>query len=163
MKIKTKLTLGVGLLFLLIILLSLVGVRNINALKKDTEYILVANYNSVEYARYMLSSLEENTTESLKVFEEHLHKQEINITEIGERAITEQVRNNFDDYKKNTSDSALRSSIRKDIFTLMDLNMQAIQRKSEKESNPAINNTPMPRLLSRIFVNCSPEKSITLN
>ena len=63
MKIKTKLTLGVGLLFLLIILLSLVGVRNINALKQDTEYILVANYNSVEYARYMLSSLEDNTTE----------------------------------------------------------------------------------------------------
>ena len=116
MKIKTKLTLGVGLLFLLIILLSLVGVRNINALKQDTEYILVANYNSVEYARYMLSSLEDNTTESLKVFEEHLHKQEKNITEIGEQAITQEVRNNFDNYKKNTLDSTLRSSIRKGIF-----------------------------------------------
>ncbi|MBK7568723.1 MAG: HAMP domain-containing protein [Bacteroidetes bacterium] len=139
MKIKTKLTLGVGLLFLLIILLSLVGVRNINALKQDTEYILVANYNSVEYARYMLSSLEDNTTESLKVFEEHLHKQEKNITEIGEQAITQEVRNNFDNYKKNTLDSTLRSSIRKGIFTLMDLNMQAIQRKSEIAKTTAKN------------------------
>jgi PAS domain S-box-containing protein len=139
MKIKTKLTLGVGLLFLLIILLSLVGVRNINALKKDTEYILVANYNSVEYARYMLSSLEENTTESLLVFEEHLLKQEKNITEVGEHAITQEVRKNFDDYKKNLSDTTLRAEIRKGIFTLMDFNMQAIQRKSEIAKTTAKN------------------------
>ena len=45
MKIKTKLTLGVGLLFILIILLSLVGAFNINALKSDTENILMLSGN----------------------------------------------------------------------------------------------------------------------
>ena len=37
MKLKTKLTLGVGLLFLLIVLLSVIGALYINKLKSDTE------------------------------------------------------------------------------------------------------------------------------
>jgi NtrC-family two-component system sensor histidine kinase KinB len=42
------------------------------------------------------------------------------------------VRNNFEAYKSNKFDSAFQArEIRKDIFLLMDLNMQAIQRKSE--------------------------------
>jgi NtrC-family two-component system sensor histidine kinase KinB len=55
MKIKTKLTLGVGLLFLMIIIVSIVGAFNINALKNDTENILTANYNSLEYCRTILA------------------------------------------------------------------------------------------------------------
>lgn len=51
MKLKTKLTLGVGLLFLLIVLLSVIGALYINKLKSDTEKILTANYNSLEYAK----------------------------------------------------------------------------------------------------------------
>ena len=56
MKIKTKLTLGVGLLFLLIIVLGVVSTKYINDMKADTENILVANYNTVEYARNMLEA-----------------------------------------------------------------------------------------------------------
>ena len=37
MKLKTKLTLGVGLLFVLIVLLSVIGSVYINKLKSDTE------------------------------------------------------------------------------------------------------------------------------
>ena len=69
MKIKTKLTLGVGLLFLLIILLSIVGAKYINELKADTENILVANYNSLEYSRNMLVALEEGSEKALQKFD----------------------------------------------------------------------------------------------
>ena len=72
MKIKTKLILSVGLLFLMIILLSAVGALYINALKKDTENILVANYNSLEYSKNMLLALEENTIKSLSEFKVNL-------------------------------------------------------------------------------------------
>ena len=48
MKIKTKLTLGVGLLFLMIVLLSIISSVNIYKQKSDTEKILIANYNSLE-------------------------------------------------------------------------------------------------------------------
>ena len=58
MKIKTKITLGVGLLFILILLLGLVGGIYINALKADTENILVANYNTLDYARKMLVEMD---------------------------------------------------------------------------------------------------------
>ena len=95
MKIKTKLTLGVGLLFILIILLSLVGARYINDLKNDTENILVANYNSLEYSRNMLVSLETNSNKAEQKFENNLHKQEQNITEIGEKEETNEIRENL--------------------------------------------------------------------
>lgn len=131
MKIKTKLTLGVGLLFLLIILLSVVGAKYINELKTDTENILVANYNSLEYSRNMLLALEEGTEKSYLKFETNLQNQEKNITEIGEPEVTSEIRNNFENYKLDKTDHSLTSTIRQDIFRLMDMNMQAIQRKSQ--------------------------------
>lgn len=131
MKIKTKLTLGVGLLLLLIILLSVVGAKYINELKTDTENILVANYNSLEYSRNMLTALEEGTEKAFLKFETNLQHQEKNITEIGEPEVTAEIRNNFETYKLNISDSVLEGTIRIEIFRLMDMNMQAIQRKSE--------------------------------
>jgi len=131
MKIKTKLTLGVGLLFLLIILLSVVGAIYLNQLKTDTENILVANYNSLEYSRNMLIALEDGTEKSYSKFESNLQSQEKNITEIGEFDVTSALRKNFNEFKITRSDSTLEAAIRKDIFRLMDMNMQAIQRKSE--------------------------------
>ena len=131
MKIKTKLTLGVGLLFLMIILLSAVGALYINALKKDTENILVANYKSLEYSNNMLWALEENTNNSLKEFELNLKQQEKNISEIGEKETTENLRKNFMKYAKNQSNFTFHKSIRSEIFKIMALNMKAIQRKSE--------------------------------
>lgn len=131
MKIKTKLTLGVGLLFLLIILLSLLGARYINALRNDTENILVANYNTLEYSRNMLAALDEGTHKSLQKFESNLKNQEKNITEIGEKETTTELSDHFEAFKQNKTDSSISGEIRKSIFQLMDLNMQAIQRKSE--------------------------------
>jgi two-component system, NtrC family, sensor histidine kinase KinB len=131
MKIKTKLTLSVGLLFILIILLGFVGARYINALKNDSENILVANYNTLEFSRNMLIALEERSEKALKKFELNLQNQEDNITEIGEKEVTTAIRNNFEIFKQQQPDSAVSGEIRNDIFKLMDLNMQAIQRKSE--------------------------------
>ena len=58
MKIKTKLNLSVGLLFLLIIILSIVSAFYIFKIKKDTESILKANYNTIEYSQKMLLSMD---------------------------------------------------------------------------------------------------------
>lgn len=131
MKIKTKLTLGVGLLFLLIILLSLVGAKFINALKADSENILVANYNSLEYSRNMLVALEDGSEKAYQKFDLNLRNQENNITEIGEKGITAEIRSNFEQFKSHKLDSSNQAELRKDIFRLMNMNLQAIQRKSE--------------------------------
>ncbi len=139
MKTKTKLTLGVGLLFLLIMLLSIVSVRYMYELKADTENVLVDNYHTLEYSRNMLLALEEGPEKSIQNFERNLLKQEDNLTEINESKVTGELRNHFNSFQQNQSDSALKSKIRKDIFTLMDMNMQAIQRKSEMAKQTANN------------------------
>ena len=131
MKIKTKLTLGVGLLFILIILLSIVGAFNINALKSDTENILKANYNSLLYSRNILSVLNNPSEKTIQVIEDNLKKQENNATEIGELEANLELRNNFEAYKKSNSNSSVQLAIQENLFQIMDMNMQAIQRKSE--------------------------------
>lgn len=131
MKIKTKLTLGVGFLFLLIILLSIVSAKFINDLKSDSENILVANYNSLEFGKNMLVALDDSSDKALKYFEVNLKDQENNFTEFGEQDITSEIRENFELYKLNKYDSTHKFNIRKGIFRLMEMNMHAIQRKNE--------------------------------
>jgi PAS domain S-box-containing protein len=137
MKIKTKITLGVGLLFILIILLGLVGAIYINALKEDTENILVANYNTLDYARKMLVELDHNNENSLEIFEGNLVAQEHTITEIGELEVTQQLRAFYNAFKLNPADSLLKPRMRKEIYKLMEMNMHAIQRKSEHAQETA--------------------------
>ncbi len=132
MKIKTKLNAGVGLLFLMIIILSALGGWFIYQLKKDTQNILVANYNTLQYSRNMLLSLEEIERDpfSVKEFQKNLNLQSQNITESGEKEATRNIISHFSDLNKNRHDANLKSVIRKDIAELMQLNMNAIQIKS---------------------------------
>ncbi|KUJ52195.1 sensor histidine kinase [Chryseobacterium sp. JAH] len=133
MKIKTKLNAGVGLLFLMIIILSVLGGWFIYQLKKDTQNILVANYNTLQYSRNMLLSLEEIDTQpafAIKEFRKNLTLQSRNITESGEKEATRNIISHFSDLNKNPTDQHLKSVIRKDITELMQLNMNAIQIKS---------------------------------
>lgn len=133
MRIKTKLTFGVGSLFLMIVLLVVVSGWYVNQLKRDTNNILVANYNTLQYARNMLLALEEYHVDPAAIhdFKENLEKQKHNVTEIGEVQATDQVERHFYQFVKNKEDVTLLSKIRKDITELMRLNMEAIERKSD--------------------------------
>lgn len=134
MKIKTKLNLGVGLLFILIIILSLVSAFYIFSIKKDTQNILKANYITLEYSRNMLSSLDEIATDEPKailLFETNLKKQLANITETGEDKVTYNLQKNFQLLEKNRTDETIKAQIRQDIFEIMKLNMNAIKVKSD--------------------------------
>ena len=132
MKIKTKLTLGIGLLFLIIMLLTAVSSTYINALKNDTENILVANYNTLEYSRNMIMAIDEtgNKQDAIKKFQESLIKQQHNITEIGEKEATEKLTQHFNQFVLTPDDHLLQTTIRNDLAEIMRLNMFAIQRKS---------------------------------
>jgi PAS domain S-box-containing protein len=134
MKIKTKLNLGVGLLFIMIIILSLVAAFYIFSIKKDTDNILKANHNTLEYSRNMLLSLDEingNEEKAIITFETNITKQIANITEAGEDKATYNLQKNFDLLKESRTDETLKSQIRQDIFKIMKLNMNAIKEKSD--------------------------------
>ena len=141
MKVKTKLTFGVGLLFSLIILLSVVSIWYITDLKKDTNNILIANYNTLEYSRNMLLALDEMETApvAISIFEDNLNKQRENETEIDETEVTLQISNLFSDLKSNTTNDSIKMLIRKDIAALMKLNMNAIVQKSQIANTTAEN------------------------
>ncbi|MFQ6603870.1 ATP-binding protein [Flavobacterium sp. C3NV] len=134
MRIKTKLNLGVGLLFLMIIILSLVSGYSVFLIKADTENILKANYNTLEYSRNMILSLDEtkmNTDNKLQTFKEYLQKQTQNVTEPGEKEATASLEKSFALLEKKGSNETIKTQIRQDIFAIMKLNLDAIKKKSD--------------------------------
>ena len=133
MKLKTKLTLGVGLLFLLIVLLSVIGSVYINKLKSDTEKILTANYNSLEFSKNMLLALDNISTDStvaIADFRKNNKLQEKNLTEFGEKEATQNLNMHFSSYLK-APDILKEKLIREDLAKIMSLNMKGIERKSD--------------------------------
>jgi nitrate/nitrite-specific signal transduction histidine kinase len=142
MRIKTKLNLGVGLLFLMIIILSLVSGYAVFLIKADTENILKANYNTLEYSRNMILSLDEiaaDTDNKIHVFKQYLEKQTQNVTEPGEKEATEKLEKNFSDLEKNSANENVKTRIRQDIFAIMKLNLDAIKQKSDIAKHTAEN------------------------
>lgn len=141
MKIKAKLTLGIGLLFTLIVVLVALSTVKVRTLKQETDNILVANYNSIEYARHMLKALDEMGTDKNAIgrFKVNLEKQKNNITEIGESELTESLSDHFDLLKASPTDSSVPRMIRGDLDAIMKVNMIAIQRKSQQATSTAEN------------------------
>ena len=134
MRIKTKLNLGVGVLFLLIIILSIISAFYIYTIKKDTQNIIKTNYETLEYSRNMLLALDEineNDSKSVAVFEVNLKKQLGNITEVGENIATYKLRDNFIFFKNNIQNDNVKFQIHQNIFEIMKLNMDAIKQKSD--------------------------------
>ncbi len=134
MKIKTKLNLSVGLLFVMIIILSLVGSYYIFQVKKDTQNILTANYNTLEYSRNMLLALDAigiDEKKAVSVFEKNLAQQMANITEAGEDKVTGSLQRSFLLLKKDIANESIKNQIRQDIFEIMKLNMRAIKDKAD--------------------------------
>lgn len=133
MNIKTKLRLGIGLLFLMILLLSTVGIRNVNSLKNDTENILADNYNTLEYCQNMIAALDvmQQKQNGLPAFEKNLRLQTKNVTEPGEGQATAHISQRLGQLRSNPGDPNLHLSIRRDIAQIMEQNMKAIERKSD--------------------------------
>ncbi|WP_447642014.1 MULTISPECIES: ATP-binding protein [Chitinophagaceae] len=145
MKIKVKLTLWVGLLFAMIVVLSMMSSIYINRLKYETVNILRANDNSMEYSRQMLAALDDMETDPVNgrnVFGKNLKLQIQNCTEPGEQSYTDDIDRDFEKMSIHGDTSWLtKRAIRKDINQIMLLNMNAIQRKNAHAVRTAENAT----------------------
>ena len=133
MKIKSKLILGIGFLFAMIMLLTALSTIYINKLSADTKNILAANYNSLHHSRQMILALNSGISNNLaqKTFRENLARQQLNITEEGEGEITNQLATDFNLLLQSPADTSIYRAVQKDITDVMFINMQAILRKSE--------------------------------
>ena len=132
MRLKTKLKLGLGFLFVVILAFGILGIFYINRLSNDAGLIIKDNHLSLQYCNKMLQSLEKlpKDTPSTQEFAKFLALQEKNITEPGEQAATAQVQQNFDALRSNPADSSYYKTIRQAIFHIQDLNQEAILEKN---------------------------------
>lgn len=143
MKIKTKLTIGIGMLFLVIFLLSALSGWYFNRLKKDTANILASNYSSLQHVRGMFGALEDLSEDptAFPRFDTYLQKQLANITEEGEQETTAVLAQHFLVLQQDSSSMEVKTAIRRDLGQLLDINMESIGRKekiAEESANTAI-------------------------
>lgn len=133
-KLKTKVALGGLFLFALLILVGAVSFFYFNRLAEDSKEIVKNNYETLNYSRDMLTELDmlnsKDSVRGFNNFEKHLQLQEANITEPGEKEMTESLRKHFNQLKQPGLTDSLPSLIRKDISSIMKVNLQAIDKKN---------------------------------
>jgi len=139
MKLKAKLTLGIGFLFVVILIFGILGIVSISKLSSDADKILKSNYETLVYDNNMLKALDElpKNPKAITFFETNLVKQENNITEIGEGDATKLLRSNFEEIKQHPNDSISYKEIRQAIQVINTLNQNAIYRKNETAQKTA--------------------------
>ena len=132
MRIKTRLYLGVGLLFSLIVLLSFFTIKQIALLAEASENIIKDNKETISYTQNMLRVLSEipQNEDALNSFDIYLSKQKNNVTEVGEEELTEKLSESFQQLKSSPDDGAVLRDVQSYLFEIWEINLNAIDRKS---------------------------------
>lgn len=138
MKVRTKLRLGFGFLFLVVLFFGATALFYIRDISENSKNILKNNYESLSFARGMRTVLDNNdlplNDRAVNNFSIYLSKQARNVTEPGEAFFTHKIdtgfkllmasgKSNLNDQKNDVHD------IRKALSEIEKLNMQAIIRK----------------------------------
>ncbi len=156
MKIKTKISLGLIFLFAMFLLIGGLGTYNLHHISDNMKDILKANFESLEFNKNMLKSLDdirklsdENQLSAFTIapliadFDKNLKKQENNTTEIGENELTENLRLNFEILKKDLQKQDINkthytiSMLNKLLYDIIDLNSRPIIRKNQDAEKTA--------------------------
>ena len=161
MTIKNKLRAGFGFLFLLALVCSALSIYYLNRLSADSSVILKDNHETIVYMRNIGVVIDENTGElnptQINTIETNLVKQEHNITEPGEQQATDSLRSKYEQLKllanNPVKQAFLRAEMRRFIFRIMKLNMDAEEHKNAVAKATAANATLLVAIIaSFLFV-----------
>jgi signal transduction histidine kinase len=132
-RLKTKLSLGLVFLFIVILLFGVLGLFFINRLSNEGRLVLKNNHESLVYSNRMLQSLEDLRTskDALDMFRDNLKRQQANITEVGEKEATDELTKNFNELLMDPADPSNYAEIRRSISKIQELNEMAILRKND--------------------------------
>lgn len=132
-KLKTKVALGGLFLFVLLITVAGVSFFYFNQVSQDAKAIVQDNYETLNYARDMLKELDNHTdtVAGFTHFEKNLRLQEENITEPGEKELTGSLRRNFTLMRSAGPTDSLAILMRRDLSAIMQLNLEAIDKKNK--------------------------------
>ena len=139
MRLKTKLIIGLGFLFIVILVFGILSIASINRLKNNSDKVLKNNYETLVYNNNMLEALNKLPADASawKMFEDNLQLQEANVTERGEAPATIELRRSFNTYRLKPGDSLSHNTILQNIQFINQLNQQAILQKNELAKNAA--------------------------
>lgn len=133
MKIQGRLTLGIGVLFAMILLLGIQSVSYVRQLSRATGTILADNYNSLQYAGDMLRSLNDIGQDSVSrhALRQSLALQQQNITELSEKELTAALQQHVASLSDPVTEAEIQT-VRADLYRIMEVNMAAIRAKSSQ-------------------------------
>ncbi|MCW3090036.1 MAG: histidine kinase [Ferruginibacter sp.] len=140
LNVKNKIWLGTLFLFMLLVITGGVSIYYMAQMKAEAKNILHDNYESLLYGHTMqqqLDSVEIDYERSIKQFENALQQQEKNVTEPGEKQGTSLLRSYFNNFKKGDTSKQNIKHIQAELQSVLNLNMQAIQRKNDKAEKTA--------------------------
>jgi len=138
MKIKNKLLLGFGLLFVVVVFFGVVAIYYIEDISEYSKVTVKNNYETLTFTRSMRAVLDENdlplNAKAAGDFENALKKQENNITEPGEKEATAGLRTSFTDLTATGQGAdkmqQAERTARLQLKTIEGLNMHAIVDKN---------------------------------
>ena len=153
MKLKTKLRLGIGFLFVILLSFGAISLYQINRISESTVLILKDNNHSLQYAKEMRllidrDSLQQN--KSIIAFKDLLEKEKQNITEPGEKEVVLQLYKALELFLATRNNNQL-AQIKSAIYQIEDLNMQAIVSKSQLSEKTVAHSTLYLGLAAFIF------------
>ena len=148
--IKSKITLGLGFLFLIILLLSGVGGYFLFRLSRSADATLRDNYRSVGYAGRLANALADlrdarlsagpaagpAAAQARQEFERYIAAEKQNITEPGEGALADSLATSFGQFAQADPAAAesrgLYQQLRRQAGRVSALNLSAIERQSQR-------------------------------
>ncbi|WP_406823789.1 ATP-binding protein [Pedobacter sp. KACC 23697] len=138
MKIKTKLRLGFGFLFIIVLSFGLIALFFLNELSDKSKVILKDNYKSLKYVAAMRNVIDQHafplSRTQLTVFAENLKNEGLNITEPGEKAAFRKLETAFNALKgspPSTDKENIIKNLRVALQNIEQVNMKAIYDKNE--------------------------------
>jgi signal transduction histidine kinase len=145
MSIKNKLRAGITFLFLLGLLCSGMAAYYLQKLADDSKAILKDNYRSLSYVEDIASVLDasdKSPAQAIAAIRVDLTAQQSNLTEKGEKPLTDLLQLQFNQYAAALSANsanvpALSQKMRATVYAIMKLNRNAIEQKGEVAEHTA--------------------------
>jgi len=139
MKIKTKLRLGFGFLFVVVLFFGGISLYYVAQISADAKVILKDNYESLKLLRTMRTLLDNNqlplSASMANQFSVELQREEKNVTEKGEAEAVAELKNTFERMTAAGTGQAEASLMLKQVHRQLrlidELNMNAIVRKND--------------------------------
>lgn len=139
MKIKTKLRLGFGFLFVVVIFFGAISLYYMNQISQSAKVVLKDNYETLSFSRKMRAILDDSALPLSKTaadqFNVQLNKEERNITEKGEANAVLAIRKAFQQMIDPETDLKTKQQALKtahlQLRIIDELNMNAIVRKND--------------------------------